>query len=62
MNENKTKTLSGEGLLSFLESLDGRDYPRRSIQEIMAYIHAERDSWEDDLDQRSDNGKTNPDA
>lgn len=51
MTENTIQKLSGEGLLSFLESLDGKDYPRRTLQEIMACIHAERDSWEDDLDQ-----------
>ncbi len=38
---------AGEGLLAFLESLDGKDYPRRSMPEIMAYIQKERDSWAD---------------
>jgi len=62
MNENKEKDRSDESLLSFLESLDGKDYPRKSMQEIMAYIHAERDSWEDDLDQINHKGKKNSDV
>jgi len=38
------KEPKSQGLLSFLESLDGQDYPRRSLQDIMAYVQQERSS------------------
>jgi len=41
------KEPKSQGLLSFLESLDGQDYPRRSLQNIMAYVQKERSSWDD---------------
>ncbi len=62
VNENKENKRSDGSLLSFLESLDRKDYPRRSMQDIMAYIDAERDSWEDDSDQIKDNDKNISDA
>jgi len=46
MYAKQDETPAGEGLLAFLESLDGKDYPRRSMQEITAYIQKERDSWD----------------
>ena len=39
------KEPNSPGLLSFLESLDGIDYPRRSLRDIMTYVQQERLSW-----------------
>jgi len=47
MYSNTQKAPQGKGLLSFLESLDGQDYPRRSMQDIMVYKQEERVSWDD---------------
>jgi len=37
-------------MFSFLESIQKKDHPRRSIDEIKSYINGERDSWEDGND------------
>ncbi len=34
-------------LLSFFENVQKTNYPRRSMDDILAYINTERDSWED---------------
>jgi len=34
MSENSARELTGKGLVSFLESLGGRDYPRRSMRRL----------------------------
>jgi len=47
MYKNKGEQPAGEGLFSWLESLDGMHYPRRSVEEIMAYVKEERASWDD---------------
>ncbi len=34
-------------LSNFIEKVQKKGYPRRSMDEILAYINSERDSWED---------------
>jgi len=50
MYANDTEKAAGEGLLPFLESLDGKNYPRRSMSDIMEYLQEERASWDDKHD------------
>jgi len=37
-------------MFSFLENVQKKDHPRRSLDEIKSYINNERDSWEDGND------------
>ncbi|MDQ6951762.1 MAG: hypothetical protein Q9M26_08865 [Mariprofundales bacterium] len=46
MYDRQDKAAEEGGMLAFLELLDGQNYPRRSGQEIMAYLEKERASWD----------------